>query len=129
MMEKKFRALAIFFAISFSFSPHVDASSYYSSATFSTYLRGATRSYSGSNISISPTGASCSGCVPTTYNISLWRNVSFGSDNRIGTLQCPRASNCLRTWTNVGSGDYYFVFERAADGGVQTVSTVYMYNS
>jgi hypothetical protein len=129
IMKKICRAVAIFFSITFSFSPQVDASSYYSSATFSTYLRGATRSFSGSNISRSPTGASCSGCVPTTYNISLLRNVSFGSDNRIGTVQCPRATNCLRAWTNVGSGDYYFVFERAADGGVQTISTVYMYNS
>lgn len=128
-MKKIFQTITIFLLATISFNPQADASSYYSSATFSVYLRGATRSYSGSNISISLTGVTCLDCVPMTYNVALWRNVSFGSDNRIGTVQCPRSSNCLRAWTNVGSGSYYFVFERANDGGVQTISSVHMYNS
>ena len=111
------------------FVQQATASSYYSSASFGNTLRGATRSYSGSNITISMSGVTCNGCAVSAYNISLWRNVSWGADQRIGTSQCPSNYACQKTWTNVGSGNYYFYFERAADGGLQLITTVHMFNS
>jgi hypothetical protein len=128
-IRKFLKFLAIVTVATFSFVQQASATSYYSSAVFSVSLRGATRSYVGNDISVSLTGASCSGCVPAIYYVSLWRNVSFGSDVKIATVQCPRSADCFKIWTNLGSGNYYFYFDRAADGGQQTISTVHMYSN
>jgi hypothetical protein len=131
-MRQTFRALTVTLLLAVSLAPSAEASSYRSSARFGTYLKGASRSYDGNNISIKLTGVSCSSCndkVVTLYYVALWRNVNNGFDNRIGTQTCSSKANCTKSWTNVGSGKYYFVFERANDGGEQIISTVAMYNS
>ena len=127
-LKRVSRALIVVVTFGAVLAPVADASSYTSSAAFNTYLRGATRSYVGANISINLTGVTCSRCNVNSYFVSLWRNVGGGSDNRIGTVTCQRSANCLRTWTNVGTGSYDFVFERANDGGEQRIANVSMYN-
>lgn len=101
------------------------ASSYYSTLTLSYQLRGTTRPYTGSNMHIYMT-ASAPVTPITTFKVELYRDKLI--DDYIGYSNFPRNGSKTATWSNVGSGSYYFFFSKANDGFTVTSNNVHMYN-
>jgi hypothetical protein len=65
-----------------------------------------------------------------SYNIKLFRDEFGWDDSHIGTVTVPRegCSN-TRTWTNAGSGTYFFVFVKADDGARVWSDLVHMWGT
>ena len=123
-----FRAVFVFALVAAVVIPAVAfATSYTSTATFKVYLAGASRSYSGTNILYTATGTP-SGTNPaaTTYKVELYRDKLI--DDYIGSKSFPRSGQYGVTWTNVGSGKYYFCFSKANDGITEKLNPVLMRN-
>jgi len=108
------------------------ASSYWSTLNYTVALRGATRSYTGSDVSISLT-SSQSFQYPGqyTHRIRLHpHNPWWRGDDYIGYTDVPRSGySGVRTWSNVGSADYYFYFSKANDGVRITSNNVHMFSN
>lgn len=51
-----------------------------------------------------------------TYYVSLYRKRGFLFSDYIGKKALSRYKYGKATWTNVGSGNYYFRFDKARDG-------------
>lgn len=52
---------------------------------------------------------------PTKFSVSLYRKNFIGS-SLIGTVVRPREGYHDITWSNAGSGNYYFYYRKARDG-------------
>ncbi len=104
------------------------ASSYYSTLSFSYQLKGATRSYTGTNMNICMTAKAPVTSI-TTFTVKLYRDRTWPiPDDYIGYSTFPRNGSKTATWTNVGSANYYFFFSKANDGVTVTSNNVHMYN-
>ncbi len=79
------------------------ASSYYSTLSLSYHLKGATRSYTGTNMNIYMT-AKAPVTQITTFKVELYRDKLI--DDYIGYSYFPRNGSKTATWSNVGSGNY-----------------------
>lgn len=51
---------------------------------------------------------------PTVFTVCLYRDNLF-FDDKIGTKELPREGYHNVTWSNVGSGKYYFFYSKARD--------------
>lgn len=92
------------------------ATTHTSSFNFAHGFTGAKRSYKGKHMKISATCEEDHHCPGhNTYNVTLKRNVKWGIDDKIGTKKMDRCGYDSATWTNVGSGTYYFVFSKSSD--------------
>jgi hypothetical protein len=105
------------------------ASSY--TSTFDVYsssgFTGPTRYYNGQDISIKTYNKSTSGSgTSTTFSIALYRDGWL--NDYIGTVSHSRTSDSTSTFSNVGSGDYFFKFWKN-DDGVRVWGDVKMWNS
>lgn len=115
--------------LSFIFTTFAFAASYTSTFSFDTTLTGATRNYTGKNISISATSAQSAQILDhNTYTVSLYRKGTFSSD-LIGSAVMPRDGFGKKEWTNVGDGKYYFYFSKTHDAVWLTSDDVTMFNS
>lgn len=98
----------------------VFASSYSSSLSFDSNLHGQARSFDGQNLTMSIDAYSTTS--GTTYPASsyftatLYRYHSWASDDYIGSASYKRDGYTSKTWSNVGSGSYYWDFSKAIDG-------------
>lgn len=120
--------LAVYAALLFTLSLPVAAyalvpvSPYVSTLSLVYDFRGATRDYSGPGVYISVDKPSCN--TAGTYTISLYRDKLI--DSRIGTVTRDRNKSGGATWTNAGSGRYYFRFQKSGDGATVTSKRVVM---
>lgn len=127
-LKRTFSALAICGIIGLPTLAY--ASSYSTDFYFDVSLKGATRSYTGNNLSIktSCTTSSTGTVIPASsdFAISLTRQRTFGQDY-IGRVDHPRNSTKTSTFSNVGSGKYFFSFTKANDEH-RTRGTATMFN-
>lgn len=104
-------------------------SSYESSGWFENTYKAPERSYDGNNIAITITAHnSVPTHINTTFTVTLYRKNWIGS-SKIGSATFDR--DCVgqtATWTNVGSGTYYFVFSKQGDGTREYLDYVHYYN-
>lgn len=107
------------------------ASAYYSTLYFGghgiTKTIGATRYYDGQNVSISMTASSSgsgSACDPY-FSVELHRAHGIFNDY-VGSAAFKRDGFTGASWSNVGSGNYYFVFVKCDDGKYISSSDVHM---
>ncbi len=126
-------ALVLAIVLSVLVSNVAIASSYWSTLWFGTSLTGATRSYVGANIHIdmhSTTNGECCN-AQSVYYIRLYRNTCWVwcTVDYIGEVTAPRNGwSGTKTWSNVGSGNYYFYFYKTNDGVHVSSDDVHMYN-
>ncbi|MRS13271.1 MAG: hypothetical protein EG823_09450 [Actinobacteria bacterium] len=93
------------------------ASDYSSTLSYTYKLTGATRSYSHGNINITAYCSSSSTAPITTHVVRLYRDNAWPKgDDYIGYKTWPRRGSGSGRWTSVGSGNYYFKFEKSDDG-------------
>ena len=95
------------------------ASSYTSTFDFSaTTLNGQTRYYSGTYVAIQFDTYIVNGSGSGSIRTELWRNGGcwWGCNTYIGYVTGPYVGFSQGYWYNVGSGNYYFVFKKLADG-------------
>jgi len=104
------------------------ASSYYNSLSFSVALRGTTRTYNSSNMNISMTASAPAHSLNKYFTVKLYRD-GLLSDDYIGSSSFVRNGYDSARWTSVGSGKYYFRFEKANDGVTVTSPSVHMYSN
>lgn len=106
------------------------ASSYWSTLDYTVALRGATRAYTGAHMHISLTSHESLDTNINTHKISLYRDRNWPiSDDYIGFVNVPReGASGTKTWSNVGSANYYFYFSKANDGVRITSSNVHMWS-
>lgn len=107
------------------------AASYWSTLDYTVQVVGAVRSYNCNNISLSLTSAQSGPGVSTTHRATLVRRTCFivCNEDTIGSVNVPRnGASGQRTWTNVGSGNYYFYFTKANDGVRITSNNVHTWN-
>ncbi len=109
------------------------ASSYWSTVDFTVALNGAVRSYDHSNMNIELNSVSSApGANIKTYTIKLYRHscvLFICNDDFIGSVLVRRDGFGSGRWTNVGSGDYWFRFEKANDGVRVQSSDVHMFSN
>ncbi len=120
-------ALTVFL---FAFSAVAFASSYSTTFSFSVALTGSTRSFTGSNISFYTKYATSSWKHVTnkTYTVTLYRDNSWASDDKIGTVTLNRDSSGTANWSAVGAGNYYTYLSKANDGVTLSSSSVTISN-
>ncbi|MCI8424242.1 MAG: hypothetical protein HFJ72_01060 [Adlercreutzia sp.] len=88
---------------------------------------GETRWYDGTNVGIEMTSASSVPSSSTqTFNVELHRAHGITND-WIGTAKFKVTGFTKATWTNVGSGNYYFVFNNQSNYSVKS-NDVKMYS-
>ncbi|MCI8700015.1 MAG: hypothetical protein HFJ47_01575 [Clostridia bacterium] len=108
----------------------VPYSSYTTSGSFKVQLRTPTRYFDGNNINCTITTHNSAGTdngYPSTFKIALYRDGFW--DDHIGTATVSReAGTYTVTWSNVGPGNYYFVFSKADDGTTQYATETRFYN-
>ncbi|MCI6496040.1 MAG: hypothetical protein MSA01_03155 [Anaeromassilibacillus sp.] len=118
-MKKRVLAFLLVLVLSFScFSfTAFAATSYTSSLAFQGEHTGATRSYTGTDMHWrGSTYTQYQGpAMPTEFSVSLYRKNFIGT-SLIGTVVRPREGYHNVTWSNVGSGNYYFYYKKARDG-------------
>lgn len=109
------------------------ASSYNSTIDYTVQVVGAVRTYDGPNhMNISLTSQQSGPGASTTHRVTLVRRTCFifCSEDLIGSVQVPRnGASGVRTWTNVGAGNYYFYFTKANDGVRITSNNVHMFSN
>lgn len=109
----------------------VFASSYWSTLSFKGEHRGATRWYSENNVGISMTAYTTTPQQPhhaTIFAAELYRK-NFIGFSFIGEATFPRNGYNSSTWTNVGSGNYYYWFIKARDGVVVRSNNVHLFSN
>lgn len=95
---------------------------YSTSLSFQYYYNGPTRSYTGSSSSEdmhwkgTTHALNQTNTMSTTFTISLYRERKLLPDELIGSVTCNREGYHDIVWTNVGAGNYYFCYSKAADG-------------
>lgn len=82
------------------------------------------RSFDGANVGIEMT---CTSTKAGSFTVELWRGSSRFSASRVGTANFSRQGFTKATWTNVGSGTYFFVFTNSA-GTLIKCSDIAMYS-
>ena len=105
----------------------VFAASYTSSFNFDTTLTGSTRSFNGSNINLKTVSKSSGHTAASSryFTVALYRKNTIGS-SYVGEASFLRDGTSNKTWTNVGSGKYYFYFSKGFDGRyVKGTATMY----
>lgn len=104
-------------------------SSYESSGWFENTYKAPERSYDGNNIGITITAHnSVPTHINTTFTVTLYRKNFIGS-SKVGSVTFSRScSGETHTFTNVGSGKYYFVFSKAGDGTREYLDYVHYYS-
>jgi len=104
------------------------ASSYYSTLSLTYHLQGQTRSYTGTNMNIYMY-AHATVSSATTFTVKLYRDNPWPiSNDYIGYSSFPRNGGKTATWSNVGSGNYFFDFSKINDGITIWSDNVHMYN-
>ncbi|MEU7696236.1 hypothetical protein OHB01_08730 [Microbispora hainanensis] len=100
--------------------------SYPSYFSFDTTLTGPTRYYNGSNVKItfSSSADGPQNGVANPY-VALYRD-NLISDDYIGRQTFVYGGSVNKTWTGVGSGDYYFYYQKTFDGRTLSSSNVVM---
>jgi len=110
------------------------ASDYYSSLSFDSTLKGATRSFSGGYNVVMEMNASSyrssgsSAPASSYFSAALYRYHTILSDDYLGTVSYKRDGYSLYYWIGVGSGSYYFKFSKAIDGWTVKSNNVHMYS-
>ncbi len=103
------------------------ASDYWSTLSFSTALKGATRYYDRNNINISMDSRATAGGSSHLYYVQLNRSRWWGSQ-ALGTISVLRNGRGNGRWSGVGSGNYFFYFSKANDGAWVTSNNVHMWS-
>lgn len=113
-----------------SFSAVAFATTYSTTFSFSVAVTGSTRSFTGSNISFYTKYATSDWKHATnkTYTVTLYRDNSWASDDKIGTVTLNRDSSGTAKWSAVGSGNYYTYLVKANDGVTLSSSKVTIAN-
>lgn len=129
--KKRWIAVVALFAVTLIPSVAFAASSYWSTLDYTVNLQGATRAYTGAHVKISLTSVESLNTAINTHRIKLYRNRNWPiSDDYIGFVDVPRAgASGTKTWSNVGSANYYFVFSKANDGVRITSNNVHMFST
>lgn len=108
-------ALSVFVPSSIAFASEASTYSWYGSTLevggYSSWT-GATRYYDGSNVGIEMT---CRSSGSGTFDVELHRGYIVFNDY-IGTVAFNVNGFTKGTWTNVGSGNYYFKFNNPRVG-------------
>ncbi len=81
-------------------------------------------SFDGSNVGIEMT---CSSSSSGSFRVVLYRGNRVGDGTKIGGALFSRQGFTKATWSNVGSGNYYFAMSNAG-GATVTSSDVAMYS-
>lgn len=89
------------------------ASSYSTWYSFDTTLTGQTRYYDGQNIEFVLDSTSQ---INGTWTAYLYRDVSWGPDDKIGYGYAPYNGATIIQFSNVGPGNYYSYFTKPSDG-------------
>lgn len=127
---KNFKKILSIFTLSVIMSIPIVAfaSSYTSTLYFDSTLTGDTRYYNGNNITLSISAYTGYGqATGGNFSASLYRKNMITSDY-IGKAYYTRNGYSTNTWSNVGSGNYYFYFSKAIDGVEVYSNSVSMYN-
>ena len=82
------------------------------------------RYFDGVNVGIE---MNCTSTKAGSFTVELWRGSSRFSASRVGTASFSRQGFTKATWTNVGSGTYFFVFTNSA-GTLIKCSGIAMYS-
>lgn len=106
----------------------VFASSYQSSGNFYVSMTSDWRYFDGNNITLETYATSVNTNYTITYFTATLQRKTWYGWTTIGSAQFPKEGHASRTWTNVGPGDYRFYYSRANDGGLQMITTAYIYN-
>lgn len=119
--------------LSLIFSGVALGSSYWSTLDFTVAVNGAVRSYDRTNMNIElHSFSSAPGALIKTYTIKLYRHscvLFICNDEFIGSVSVPRDGFGSGRWTNVGSGDYWFRFEKANDSVRVQSNDVHMFSN
>lgn len=103
----------------------IDQRSWYgTSMAFSRTAYTSEYSFDGTNVGIEMT---CTSSKSGSFTVYLWRKTIGGSE-RVGSASFNRNGFTKATWTNVGSGTYFFILSKANDGTVVTCSDIAMYS-
>jgi len=103
-------------------------SEYYGDGWFETNWNSPTRYFDGNNIGFTiVTHNSVPSHINTTFTVDLYRKNWIGS-SKVGTVTINRSGTYTAEWTNVGSGDYYFRFNKAHDGTRQYIDSIRYYS-
>lgn len=107
------------------------ACSWYGSSLYmykTTSVSGSTRYYDGSNVGIEMTCTTGgTNACDSYFSVELHR-VSGFSDTYIGSAAFKHNGFTKATWTNVGSGNYYFKFVKCSDTQSISSNSVAMYS-
>lgn len=93
-------------------------------ATFTFTHTTTPRYYDGTNVGIEMT---CSSSKDGSFVVELWRGSSKLGGSYVGRAEFSRQGFTKATWSNVGSGNYFFVFTNNA-GTPITCSGIAMYS-
>ena len=103
----------------FSFHTTAFASSYNTSFSFDTTLKGITRSFDSQNIAFEASSATSipwRHTVKTTYYITLYRDNGWQGKEKIGEVTLNRDSWGKAEWSNAGPGNYFIYLSKIFDG-------------
>ncbi len=118
MKKRFFVMLVVLVLASFCFSiTAYAASSYTSTLAFQGEHTGPTREYTGTDMRWRGTTYTRgqAAIMSNYFDVSLYRKNIIGS-SYIGTVTCNRTGSHNLSWSNVGSGKYYFYYVKARDG-------------
>lgn len=133
IISLSFIVLLVVFS-SFSLTVYAASDTYYSTLAFQGEHTGQTRTYTHKNISYSASAYSTLGGKTVTvnskyaktYTVSLYRKTGWFTSEKVGSSNLSRYQYGSASWTNVGTGDYYFYFTKARDGVDVNSSNVVM---
>ena len=111
-------------------SPVRADSDYWSTLNYSAHLNGLVRSYTGSNVSIEYFSASVPSGQSGTQTLKLYRQVCgiWCENTLMGTKTGPYNGWVTKTWAGVGSGNYWFSFDKPQDYVNIQSNNVHMYS-
>lgn len=114
-----------------SFFNGVGAQSWYGSSLYlsATSYSGQKRYYDGNNVGIEMTCSAAGGSACDSYfSVELHRKNSLLEDTYIGSAPFKRNGFSKATWSNVGSGNYFFKFVKCSDSQSISSNDVAMYS-
>ncbi|GMX67545.1 hypothetical protein Elgi_68190 [Paenibacillus elgii] len=117
-LRKKIISVGLIGSLTLSLPFTVFASSYDIEYEFKVERQGSTRSFSGSDMKLT-TNSSASRCdhCYNYWTAKLYRDNNWPiKDDFIGEDNLPRQGYGSTKWSNVGSGDYYLMLNKANDG-------------
>lgn len=105
------------------------ASSYWSTLDYTWRVWGSTRTYDNDDMNLSLTCSTTNGSSGSHY-VQLWRDRTFPlSDQNLGQRTLTRKGYSNVDWYDVGSGKYFFYFEKAQDGVRVYSDDLHMYSN